>query len=166
MLHLPRLLVLPLLAGLFGACDEENPPPPWRRDGATDCTKAAYFLDDDGDGYGNPAQPQEACLPPEGYVANDLDCDDTNPDVWPGQSAFFEVTTPGWGFDYNCDGVAQKEYPSLVSCISEGMICEGHGWAETIPDCGEPGDFVGCTKPPGVGPECIEEPSTKIQGCH
>ena len=42
--------------------------------------ETAYFRDADGDGYGNPNDVfPTACVPPQGYVSNDLDCDDTRP---------------------------------------------------------------------------------------
>ena len=45
---------------------------------AGDCTVTAFFKDEDGDGYGNPAKPFHACTAPEGYVANMDDKDDSN----------------------------------------------------------------------------------------
>ena len=54
-----------------GIIDENNP-------GMT-----TYYQDADGDGYGNPEVCQEAETQPEGYVNNNLDCDDTDPDVHP-----------------------------------------------------------------------------------
>jgi uncharacterized protein YebE (UPF0316 family) len=42
---------------------------------------AEYYLDADGDGYGDPQEPLIVCVqnPPVGYVPNDDDCDDTDP---------------------------------------------------------------------------------------
>ena len=48
------------------------------------CTPTTWFQDADGDGYGNPAVMVSACPQPEGYVADNTDCDDTNPNVHPG----------------------------------------------------------------------------------
>lgn len=42
-----------------------------------------YYLDADGDGCGNPLVSQEACINPQGYVDNQLDCDDSKPDINP-----------------------------------------------------------------------------------
>ncbi|MDD9944667.1 MAG: putative metal-binding motif-containing protein [Myxococcales bacterium] len=55
--------------------------------------------DRDGDGYGDPEGVQQsACLPPPGYVANDGDCDDTDPEVHP------EALELCDSVDRNCNG--------------------------------------------------------------
>jgi YVTN family beta-propeller protein len=65
----------------------------------------AYFVDADGDGYGNPDQGLDTCLtaPPAQYAANKLDCDDSNPAINPAQPEI-----PGDGLDNDCDGVADN----------------------------------------------------------
>lgn len=48
---------------------------------AGDCTEgrlSTFFADKDGDGYGDLAMPLQACVPPEGYVDNMQDCDDSD----------------------------------------------------------------------------------------
>jgi hypothetical protein len=42
-----------------------------------------YFIDLDGDGYGNPDVTLYACTQPQGYVLNGLDCNDNNPNISP-----------------------------------------------------------------------------------
>ena len=130
------------------------------------CANTAYYLDGDGDGYGNPAQKQEACIPPAGYVANSLDCDDADPAARPGQVAFFNVPTKGTkSFDYNCDKVDQQQDPALANCVSTAQGCQGDGWVGAIPACGQQGTFAKCNKQ-GSGPGCGMVTSNKLQSCH
>ena len=50
---------------------------------AGNCAVTTFYKDEDGDGFGNPAKPFEACSAPQGYVANKDDADDKNPKVHP-----------------------------------------------------------------------------------
>jgi len=61
-------------------------------------------VDNDGDGYGNPASP--ACAHPE------LDCDDTNPDVHPGAIEECGGPTCSDGLDNDCNGLADSKDPA------------------------------------------------------
>ncbi|MEZ4317065.1 MAG: DUF2341 domain-containing protein [Myxococcota bacterium] len=58
-----------------------------------------FWPDDDGDGYGDPSQPVEACEAPPGTVDNPDDCDDDAADVSPDGDDL-----PGNGIDEDCDG--------------------------------------------------------------
>ena len=44
------------------------------------CATTVYYLDADGDGFGNPMQAMESCEELEGYVQNNTDCNDENAD--------------------------------------------------------------------------------------
>jgi hypothetical protein len=57
-----------------------------------------FFLDSDGDGYGDQGSPQPGCFQPLGYSSNDSDCDDGAPSAHPGG---VEVCD---GIDNNCNG--------------------------------------------------------------
>jgi chitinase len=48
---------------------------------AGDGVVTAFYRDEDGDGFGNPAKPFQACTAPQGYVANKDDADDSNSKV-------------------------------------------------------------------------------------
>ncbi len=67
-------------------------------DNALDAT--AWYLDDDGDGYGDPEELTLACEAPVGHVANDNDCDDTDARFNP-SAIEADCEDPS---DYNCDG--------------------------------------------------------------
>ncbi len=56
-----------------------------------------YFLDNDNDGFGNPNSQLLSCTPPNGYVTNDLDCNDTDSNTNPLALESCD------GIDNNCD---------------------------------------------------------------
>jgi photosystem II stability/assembly factor-like uncharacterized protein len=60
-----------------GDIDEADP-------GLDTSTYLVWYLDDDGDGYGEPTTAILACSQPAGYVANDSDCDDNQAAIHPG----------------------------------------------------------------------------------
>jgi hypothetical protein len=84
--------------------------------GATDAIVS--YLDDDNDGYGDPASPVEDCTTPSGYVLDDTDCDDARDWAYPGGTEVcWEVV------DANCDGVSGECWggitgPNLFSSMT------------------------------------------------
>lgn len=70
--------------------------------GATSDSKT-WYLDFDGDAYGDPSIPYNASFQPFGYVLDNSDCDDADPSVNPGAT---EIA--GDNIDQDCDGVDQN----------------------------------------------------------
>jgi hypothetical protein len=66
-----------------------------------------YFLDADQDGFGNAAIKLDTCLTvaPGNYVANALDCDDTNAAINPDAMEICD------DIDNNCDGLIDEDLP-------------------------------------------------------
>lgn len=62
------------------------------------CTTMTFYKDSDGDGFGNPNIPLEACTAPQFYVADNTDCDDSDINNYPGNTEICD------GQDNNCDG--------------------------------------------------------------
>ncbi len=60
---------------------------------------SAWYADADGDGYGDPTSSVTECSAPSGTVADDDDCDDTDPAINPGATEYCD------GVDTDCDGV-------------------------------------------------------------
>ena len=63
----------------------------------------SFFVDLDGDGYGNPDQMQEACFLDFGLSTLAGDCDDQNPSINPGGE---EICNE---IDDNCDGNVDED---------------------------------------------------------
>ncbi len=123
-----------------------------------------FYLDEDGDTYGDPASPVEACAPGPGVVANDVDCDDTNALTFPGAGEFCDdqdnncnglvddddpfldpETTPDWYRDIDQDGAGDPNSTPVYSCADLSPQ------AAPEPDDCDDGDP---TRHPGVGEFC------------
>ncbi len=61
-----------------------------------------FYEDADGDIYGNPAVAVVAIFAPPGYVTDNTDCDDTDPDINPGATEIRD------GADNDCDGLTDE----------------------------------------------------------
>jgi nitrous oxidase accessory protein NosD len=83
-----------LCDGLDNNCDSEVD------EGLTD----GLYLDDDGDTYGNPNVAMTTCDQPGSFVYNDLDCDDSTADVYPGAAEICNFV------DDNCDGDTDESF--------------------------------------------------------
>ena len=94
-------------------------------DGSVDDGAGRYwYLDLDGDGYGDPAALLVTCATPAGYSALAEDCDDTDPERAPGVEELCD------GLDNNCDGYLG---------VGEGDE-DGDGWWGCEGDCDETSD--------------------------
>lgn len=123
-----------------GDCDDADdavyPGAPELCDGRdNDCNGVAddtpvlfqYFSDSDGDGYGDfAAVPFDTCAatPPAGYAANNQDCNDANPQMYPGNS---EVPD---NLDNDCNGLVDD---GLVG-TSEGRQSGFHLFPNPVSD--------------------------------
>lgn len=67
-------------------------------------TLSTYYADIDDDGFGDPNDSIEACMPITGFVDNNLDCDDNDSEINP------NVTEVCDGIDNNCDGAIDEGF--------------------------------------------------------
>jgi hypothetical protein len=82
------------------------------RDGSVDDgVTTTYYLDSDGDGYGDPSVSAESCTPDAGFTSDNGDCDDAVDTTYPdAQELHNEI-------DDDCDGLAD-----------EGLDLDDDGW--------------------------------------
>lgn len=80
---------------------------------AADAT--TWYLDGDSDGYGNPDETVVECDQPSQYVDNGDDCDDSDPNAYPGASEVFDD-----GVDQDCDGSDASSTPNPVDFTTPG----------------------------------------------
>lgn len=86
-------------------------------DDAVDDNEVTYYLDSDGDGYGDPTQAQTGgCDTPSGYVPDNTDCADGDAAVHPGA---IEVRN---GADDNCNGGIDEGVISLSAGSYHSMV--------------------------------------------
>ena len=100
----------------------------------TTCTASTFYLDNDGDGFGNPAITVSDCTAPEGYVNNNTDCDDDNVNIHPG------ATETCNGIDDDCDGIIDE---GVTTTYYEDNDHDGYGNpAASIQACSAPEGYV------------------------
>jgi hypothetical protein len=102
-----------------------------------------YYIDRDGDGYGDVGSGVEWCAPPPGYADNHDDCMDDHPEVHPNQDQWYATDRGDGSFDYDCDGVETEFYTSTTEC--NDWNCDGEGWHGTsVPECGATATWRHC----------------------
>jgi len=99
----------------------------------------SWYLDADGDGYGDSSTQQDACSAPTSFVADDSDCDDLSAAVNPGAS---EICN---GADDDCDGLTDDDDDSLSGAGTWYEDADGDGFgdpAATSASCAQPSGYV------------------------
>jgi len=102
-----------------------------------------WFVDEDGDDYGNPDAWELACFEGPGRSADGTDCDDTDPLVNPGADEIWydgidqncdrkddDRDGDGYGFDTDCDDLRPEAYPGAKE-LRNDLDDDCDGWAES-----------------------------------
>ena len=98
-----------------------------------------YYADSDGDGFGDPDIDTTACTQPSGYVDDDSDCDDDDPEINPAADELCD------GQDNDCDGLEDDADADLVDAATWYADADDDGWgddASTTQACDVPSGFV------------------------
>ncbi len=96
----------------------------------------AFYLDADGDGWGDASTRVVAAEAPEGHVDNAEDCDDSSVAVFPGADELCN------GIDDDCDGEADEDAIDQGTWYADSDG-DGHGDASaTVTACSCPSGFV------------------------
>ncbi|MES2639034.1 MAG: MopE-related protein [Myxococcota bacterium] len=97
----------------------------------------AWYLDGDGDGFGDPATRTETCGAPAGHVADGSDCDDAEADTFPGAIEACDgadddcdgtvdeadaIDTTAWYVDDDADGYGDAAVATLACDAPAGMV--------------------------------------------
>ncbi len=98
---------------------------------------ADWYLDLDADGFGDPGTLLTTCTPPTGYVANNLDCDDSDPAVHPTTEELCN------GVDDDCDGLTDEDTATDVNTWYADLDDDSFGDADTpLESCTGPAGYV------------------------
>lgn len=102
---------------------------------------ATFYVDADGDGFGDAAEALIACAAPDGFVSNDGDCDDTDTAIHPGA---VEICEPfGEARDNDCDGLADDETAIGVETWYVDRDDDGYGAdVSAVTSCEAPTGYV------------------------
>jgi len=96
-----------------------------------------FYADDDGDGYGDPADTTVTCYQPSSTVTDNTDCDDSDAAQYPGADETCN------GEDDDCDGTTDED--DAVDASTWYRDADGDGWGDdddTTAACSEPSGYT------------------------
>ncbi len=102
--------------------------------GAVDTAK--FYLDSDGDGFGDSTADTEDCAAPTGYVADATDCNDADGGVYPGAPETCD------GVDQDCDGSTDESATDASTWYADADGDLFGNAADSVDDCSAPSGYV------------------------
>jgi hypothetical protein len=98
---------------------------------------STFYLDADGDAFGNAARSAGACSAPAGYVSDATDCDDGDAGAYPGAIEYCNEA------DDDCDGNVDENDAADVSDWYRDADSDGYGnGSVTLTECDQPSGYV------------------------
>ncbi|GDX78217.1 hypothetical protein LBMAG42_00280 [Deltaproteobacteria bacterium] len=105
-------------------------------------TWSTWYMDADGDTYGDPAVSTGSCEAPAGYITDGTDCDDTRAAVHPGGVEICEALDA----DEDCDGLADDDDPSAnpmtMSTWYVDADSDSYGTSVSVDACDIPAGYA------------------------
>ncbi|MCO6486792.1 MAG: metallophosphoesterase, partial [Phaeodactylibacter sp.] len=117
--------------------------------------QSTFYADNDNDGFGDPGNTTQACSIPNGYVANNTDCNDNDAREFPGQTWHRDADGDGYG-----DGTSQ------VACTRPANHYTAAELTQTSGDCNDanaaihPGAAEACN---GIDDNCNSQTDEGVQ---
>ncbi|MBM75336.1 MAG: hypothetical protein CMK59_08035 [Proteobacteria bacterium] len=100
-----------------------------------------WYADTDGDGFGDPNNSVNSCDVPEGYTADDSDCNDTNNAIYPEAEELIDLE------DNDCDGYTDETSCPTATEYTDAASLQSAVWSQ-------PGPFMFCQDLPSDGSMC------------
>ena len=137
----------------------------------TDRSPQTFYLDGDGDTFGNPSISVYQSYSPTNYVSNNNDCDDSNPNIHPNLVWYLDADGDGTGGTTTMQSCTQPTgYVATTgdTCDNDVTTLAEHTWyldadgdgtggTTTIQACSQPTNYVATT-----GDACDQDASTLI----
>ncbi len=118
-----------------------------------------WYIDHDGDGYGDPATEEQRCFPDENQVRNGQDCNDLREQISPEASEICD------GIDNNCDELLDDDDPAVTGQPTWYADSDGDGFGD--PDsssqaCSQPSGSTSDTRDCDDSDEAINPDATEV----
>jgi hypothetical protein len=110
-----------------------------------------WYVDSDGDGFGNPTTYTLGCSGADGTITDGTDCDDANPDVFPGADEYCN------DIDDDCDGTVDNNEPIDGSWFTADDDGDGFGAkGEMAWLCDGPDNQLDCNDSDEYEPQVVQ----------
>jgi hypothetical protein len=145
---------------------------------------STWYLDNDGDGFGDPNAAVQACTQPQGYVSNSDDCDDTRAEINPAtvwnedkdndgygsgstlvqceRPEGFKLASELAGAEEDCDDENPEINPATV--WNEDKDNDGYSSGNTLVQCERPVGYKLASELAGTEVDCNDDDPTIYPG--